>query len=292
MSKELTQIGQICGVLDTMEGTFAQSLEGTGISAKRFLTTAKTAVQTHADPEKLASATRNSLFLAIRKAAGDGLMPDGREAALVVYNTKQKDGSWKSQVQYQPMVQGLIKLARKSGEISKLGAYIVYSKDNFSYRTGDDIPDHQADWFSEDRGDPIGVWAFVKLKSGDYIDPVMLTKERINRIASRSKMAKNYDPKLGKDWEEFWKKAAIRNVLKLAPKSTVLDQSLDANDKEFTQGETIQEPPTEVVQEEPRTETRASEGIKAKADKKPEPEVTVVEAEVVEVQSNVEEIPV
>lgn len=229
---QLTPIGQICQTLDKMQPALNENLKGTGISTQRFLATAKTAVQTHADREKLSNADRQSLYLAIKKSASDGLMPDNREAALVIYN---------NQVQYQPMVQGLVKLARNSGEIESIGAYIVYANDMFTYRVGiDSIPTHEASgddgmgWFSSSRGEPIGVWAYVKLKSGDYLEPVMLSRERVMRIAQRSRLRKNYNPGEGLDWEEFWKKAAIRNILKYAPRSTALDSALEKIDDEIS----------------------------------------------------------
>lgn len=294
MTKQLTVAGQICTTLDKMGGSFTEALAGTGVSVSRFLATAKTAVQTHTDQKGLESADRNSLYLAIKKAAGDGLLPDNRESALVIYNTKQKDGTWSKQVQYQPMVQGLVKLARKSGEIEKLGAFIVYDKDSFRFEVGhDEIPHHSAPedengnhlWFS-DRGKPIGVWAFVKLKSGEYLDPIMLTQERINRIATRSKVPGNYDPTgktkdkygnvLGKDWEEWWKKAAIRNILKYAPKSTSLDQAMNQMDNEFeferSQAAEDQGEPSNPINSKPKTESKAAAAVKAKAASKAQEE--------------------
>ncbi len=274
----------MCKALDKMEGSLNQTLSGTGITVKRFLATAKTAIQTHGDQAKLESADRSSLYLAIQKAASDGLMPDGREAALVVYNSKRGDGVWTSKVQYQPMVQGLVKLARKSGEIEKIAAFVVYEKDAFRFRVGiDDVPQHSAPedgdgnhlWFS-DRGKPIGVWAFVKLKSGEYIDPVMLPKERIDRIATRSKISGNYSPDggvdkygkpIGPDWEEWWKKAAIRNILKYAPKSTSLEQATNEMDKEFDFGEGVGNPdpdPINPINTKPKTESKAASTVKAK----------------------------
>ncbi len=264
-SKELTPIGQICTTLDTMGKKFQEALDGTGINPSRFIATAKTAIQTHADTDKLARANRQSLYLAIQRSAGDGLMPDGREAALVVYGDK---------VQYQPMVQGLVKLARNSGEIESLGAFIVHEKDSFTYRAGiDNIPIHDCpNWFA-DRGAPIGVWAFVKLKTGDYLSPVMLTKERIDRIATRSKMAGNYNPQSGKDWEEFWKKAAIRNILKYAPKSTALEKAMQASDDEFDMNKEsvyLEQPKEAIVPV--KKETKAAAVVKAAAKVEPEPE--------------------
>ena len=290
MSKEVTVIGQICKTIDTMESSLAESLQGTGISTKRFLSTAKTAIQTHKDKRGLESADRQSLYLAIKEAARDGLLPGTNEAALVVYNNKQPDGSWLKQVQYQPMVQGIVKLMRNSGEIADVDAFIVHKNDTFSFKAGrDKIPDHDADWFG-DRGEPIGVWAFVKLNSGE-VKVTMLTKDRVMRLSTRSKAAKNYDPKQGQDWEEWWKKAAIRNVSKYAPKSSQLETALKKADEEFDFDDDAIEvtaTPVNPISDEPKTESRAARAVKGKsqeAEKAPADEVTA-EGEVIDVEAS------
>lgn len=256
-NQQVTVIGQICQALDKMEGRFNDSLKNTGISADRFLTTAKTAIQTHTDRDRLEKADRNSLYLAIQKSAGDGLMPDGREAALVVYG---------NQVQYQPMVQGLVKLARNSGEIESINSEVVYENDEFELYFDFDGTKfvHKPNWKS-DRGAPVLVWASVKLKSGEIIARAY-PKKRIDQIASRSKMSVNYDPAKGKDWEEFWRKAAIRNILKYAPKSTVLDKAMEAADREFQEEEVYT-----VTEEAPKTEKKETRAAAAVKNKKEEP---------------------
>lgn len=269
----------MCQTIDVMKPQLSETLKGTGISTERFIATAKTAVQTHVQKDRLASADKQSLYLAIKKSASDGLMPDNRESALVIYG---------NQVQYQPMVQGLVKLARNSGEIESIGAYIVYSEDEFIYRVGvDKLPQHQAGgergWFSSDRGEPVGVWSYIKLKSGEYLEPVMLTKERIDRISQRSKQAKNYSPTQGLDWEEFWKKAAIRNILKYAPRSTALDKTLDEMDAEFTYEEEEIPAAEEVKEEKPKT--RAEKAVEKKQ------EAEVIDAEYVEEEQDMQEAP-
>lgn len=272
-SKELTPIGQICKALDHMEGSLAESLKGTGISTGRFVATAKTAIQTHAQKDKLEKADRNSLYLAVKRAATDGLMPDGQEAALVIYNTKTTVNGkeqWLATVQYQPMVRGIVKLMRNSGEIDDVDAFVVHKNDKFSFKAGrDKMPEHDADWFG-DRGEPIGAWAFVKLKNGE-VRVTMLTKERILRIATRSKQAGNYSTSEGKDWEEFWKKAAIRNVSKLAPRSSQLDAALKEADKEFdfdADDIHLNAAPVNPISDKPKTETKAAAVIKGKAAEK------------------------
>lgn len=276
MSNQLTPIGQICQAIDKMEGSLNESLRGTGISVDRFLATAKTAVQTHADKDRLAKADRNSLYLAIKRAATDGLMPGNGEAALVVYG---------DQVQYQPMVQGLVRLARNSGEIESINSEVVYENDDFvlGYDTDGITFKHNPDWKNE-RGSPVLVWASVKLKSGEIIARAY-PKSRIMQIATRSKMAGNYDPQKGKDWEEFWRKAAIRNILKYAPKSTHLDKALESDNLEF-EGETIEIEAAPQTEKPVAKQTRAAKVVKETV-QEPQPEPEIMDVEILD-----EELPI
>lgn len=271
-SKQLTPIGQICNAIDKMGASLDENLKGTGVSVSRFVTTAKTAIQTHTDKDRLSKADRNSLYLSIKKAASDGLMPDNREAALVVYG---------STVQYQPMVQGLVKLARNSGEIVSINSEVVYSNDEFElYYDFEGLKFKHAPNWKEDRGEPCLVWASVKLKSGEIIARAY-PKKRILEIASRSKMSGNYDINKGKDWEEFWRKAAIRNILKYAPRSTALDKVIEADNAEF---ESYEEPVIEQAPIEPEVkETKAAKVIKESAE---EPNQHIIEVEVVEAEED------
>ena len=85
-----------------------------------------------ADPELL-RADRRSLLNACEKCAIDGLIPDKREAALVVFKRNYKDaqGAWQQalEVQYMPMVYGLRKKILQSGEITDITAKVVYRRE-------------------------------------------------------------------------------------------------------------------------------------------------------------------
>lgn len=99
------------------------------ISPERFQRTILTAVQS--DPELLL-ADRQSLVLACMKAAQDGLLPDKREAALVIFTENKKvGGEWvrTKKVQYMPMVYGLRKKVLQSGEIADITAKVVYRRE-------------------------------------------------------------------------------------------------------------------------------------------------------------------
>jgi recombination protein RecT len=103
-----------------------------GISPEKFQRTILTAA---AQSNDLLSADRDSLILACYKAAQDGLLPDGREAALVIFNQRRKgDRGWETikLVQYMPMVYGLRKKILQArdakGEpiVSSLQVGVVY----------------------------------------------------------------------------------------------------------------------------------------------------------------------
>lgn len=196
---------------------------------ERFMRVVMTAVQRN---PKLADADRVSLFNASLLAAQDGLLPDGRDGALVIYNTKVKgkDGErdqWVSAVQWMPMIAGILKKARNSGELSSIEAHLVHENDKFEFTIGtDDIPRHAPDWFG-DRGKVIGVYAFAKLKDGARQCEVM-SREQVEQVRAASK-SKDSGP-----WVDWWgemaKKTVLRRLLKRLPTSADLDDLIRRDD--------------------------------------------------------------
>lgn len=97
------------------------------ITVEKFQRVLMAAVK--ADPELL-RADRRSLLNACEKCAIDGLIPDKREAALVVFKRNYKDaqGAWQQalEVTYMPMVYGLRKKILQSGEITDITCKVVY----------------------------------------------------------------------------------------------------------------------------------------------------------------------
>jgi recombination protein RecT len=110
------------------------------IKPDKFQRTLLTAVQSNPD---LLNSDRQSLLTSCMKAAQDGLLPDGREAALVKFSTRQKiDGQWVivALVQYMPMAFGLRKKILQSGEVKDIFAAVVYRQEietgRFIYEEG------------------------------------------------------------------------------------------------------------------------------------------------------------
>lgn len=241
MSNQNTQITAFTKELNSQTRAI-ESMLPVGMDIKRFLRTVVNTINTHAQSERLLNADRQSLFNACQKAAGDGLLLDSREATLVVFRDK-KQGI--DRVSYIPMVQGIVKLARNSGEISSLTAEVVYSNDKFVYRPGIDAqPMHDPDWFG-DRGDPKGCYAVVTLKDGEKVTSVM-PQSRIMEIAGSGNNAKQYIPGQGPNYGEWWRKTVIKNALKYCPKSTHLESAL-GDSKDSADPVVVVDPKQEIV---------------------------------------------
>jgi recombination protein RecT len=204
--------------IDELRPEFAKTLP-VNITPDAFIRNVHTAIQLQPD---LLECTPRSLFASCMKAANDGLILDGREAALIVRNVKvsKNPDRWEKQATYQPMVQGLMKLARNSGEISSITAQVVYKNDKFLYALGDNERiEHEPAPIDQDQGDPIAVYAIVKLKDGTVIREVMRAKA-VLAIGAQGSNGYQYQPSSGKNFAEWWRKTAIRRITKYIPRSS------------------------------------------------------------------------
>ena len=191
-------------------------------SVEKFERTVMTAIQIN--PELL-QADRRSLFNACLNAASDGLLPDQKEGAITSY--KMKDGTIKAQ--WMPMIYGIIKKIRNSGELASLTAQIVYEKDIFKYwvdENGEHIK-HEPDVFS-DRGKKIGVYGIIKTKDGEFYYEFM-TADEVMAIKQISKA--KYGPWSGPFENELWRKSVIRRLSKRAPMSSEVVQLIQREDE-------------------------------------------------------------
>jgi recombination protein RecT len=188
------------------------------VSVDKFIRTLVTAVQNN---ESLLRADRKSLYSAAMKAAADGLLPDGKEAALVQF---------KDSVSYMPMTAGILKKVRNSGELSSITAQIVHKNDRFKYWVDADGEhlEHEPNFFS-DRGPAIGVYALAKTKDGAvYIE--VLTEQQVSAIRSVSR-SKDSGPWAGPFADEMKKKSAIRRLSKRLPMSSDLSMTIERDDE-------------------------------------------------------------
>lgn len=196
------------------------------IPVERFKRVVVTAINQAPD---LANADRRSLFNACVKAAQDGLLPDGREAALTIFSGK---------VQYMPMIAGIRKRMRNSGEVKSAIAEVIYKNDKFKHHKGDEPRiEHEPTDLGSDPGPAIGAYAVIKLTNGEIIREVMSLKD-IEAVRAVSRAPNSVM------WSKFWgegaRKTVLRRCAKAAPISSDVDTVLRRDDDEhgFIEGST------------------------------------------------------
>lgn len=229
------------GMLEgTMKAEIAKALPS-GIDPDRFIRTVITVVQMNGE---LLYADRRSLFGSCMRAAQDGLMPDGREAVLNIYNTKVKgaDGrdQWVPTVQYLPMVRGILKIMRNTGDVLKVDAAAVYEKDLFTFKRGDDPKiEHEPYLGADDPGQIIAAYVIVKLDNGEVQREVMPRRD-IEKVRGSSKSGDGANSPWTKWYDQMAIKGVIKRVAKLLPSSSdrldrVIQHDNDAMGFDFNQ---------------------------------------------------------
>lgn len=225
------------GTLNAQKGEFQKVLPA-HISFEKFQRTVMTALITQPD---LLSADRQSLLVSCVKAATDGLLPDGRDAALVIFNSKgspEAGGGWIKRVQYLPMYSGILKKVRQSEELAGVVTHVVYSRDRFEYVLGDDERIiHEPYVGQEDRGEIIAAYCIAKLKDGTVVREVM-TFQDIEKVRKTSKSGNDEKGEPKGIWKSWYEEMARKTVFRRAAKW--LPQSIEVLDRVFENDETME----------------------------------------------------
>lgn len=242
----IANVGQFKQALTTFEGQISsvatqlsQSLPS-HISIDKFQRTLMAAVK--ADPELL-RADRASLINACEKAALDGLLPDKREAALVIFKRNYKDaqGQWQQalEVVYMPMVYGLRKKILQSGEITDITAKIVYRREAeegfFVYEEGtESMLRHKPmlDLAPEDATDDcvVAAYSMATYKDGTKSYEVMRRFE-IDKVRECSQTGamrdrKGHPRKPSGPWVEWYPEQAKKTVMRRHSKTLPMSGDL------------------------------------------------------------------
>ncbi len=207
--------------------SFAEALP-TRITPQQFKATLIRAAMS--DPNLL-MADRVSFFEAALAAAIDGLMPDKKEGAMVVYNTnigtKQKP-EWIKKVQWLPMIRGIFTKVYNTGLVKSATVGIVYGGDQFRTWTDDDgehLLYEATD--NQDRSTVRRYFAQVVMKAGGCFVEEMWPQD-IEKVKATSKTASS-GPWV--DWyEEMAKKTVFKRLAKRLPISRELEPVMSRDD--------------------------------------------------------------
>ncbi len=153
---------------------------------------------------------RNSIVEALTKCCQWELVPDSTYACLIPYGKN---------LTFQPMYQGLLELAYRTGMFQSVSANVVYEGDTFDYDIGGKPFTTHKPSLTTDRIKPIAVYADVLLNNGGRIVKVMTMKE-VNAIRN---VAKNKT--VWQAWPDAMAiKTVIKQVFKLCPKTEKLNE--------------------------------------------------------------------
>lgn len=210
---------------DAIKDSLPESMDGKRFARIIFNSVRKT--------PRLAEATATSLIGSLLAASTLGLEVDTPlgEAFLVPYRRKNRQtGQEWVEAQLIPGYQGIVKLYRQHPASGRVSSGWVGAKDEFAYAYGTE-PYLKHTPAIGDRGEPIAFWASYTLKDGTT-DFAVLSPAEVRALRNKGEDEKRdvADPQ---HWME--RKTALKQALKLAPKSTRLAVALVVDEMPISQ---------------------------------------------------------
>lgn len=191
-------------------------------------------------PRLLARASRNpnllkctplSIYTAVHQALQLGLEPESPLGHF--YMVPRKNRHANNELEAVPLIgyKGFCELARRSGEIAKLDAHVIYEGEEFTYDRGQGRVSHPYK-FEVDRSDSkiIGAYAYAKLKGVD--DPIVAVLSRGEIEARRKRSMASDSGPWTTDYAAMARKTAIRALMTggLIPLSIHLQGAIELED--------------------------------------------------------------
>lgn len=216
--------------LDARSDSIASMLPST-VTPARFKNTVIAAVRQ--DPTIL-QATIRSLMGSVIRAAQDGLVPDGREGHIAVYNTKVsergKQDRWEKRAQWNPMAFGLRKRLRELDGIIA-NAEVVHEKDHFIWDQGDEPRiEHKPAPLGTARGKMVGAYCIYKREDGTILHREVMDSVQVEMTRNQSKVTDSLM------WTKFvsegYRKSVLRRGIKTVPVSDQMREIVQRDDAE------------------------------------------------------------
>jgi recombination protein RecT len=188
------------------------------INADQWVRMAVGAIRGNPDLE---AAARNDVGVFLRElktAARLGLEPGTEQ----FYLTPRKSKAHRGQKIIKGIVgyQGIVELIYRAGAVSSVIVEVVRHGDTFRYVPGrDERPVHEIDWFGDDRGDLVGVYAYAVMKDGATSKVVVLNRKQVMEAKAKSDGRNSEYSPWNTNEEAMWLKTAARRLAKWVPTS-------------------------------------------------------------------------
>ena len=182
-----------------------------------------------------------SIFTECQKCAADGLVPDGREAALVKHGDS---------VVYIPMIRGLRKLFSESPQIAGWHCDLVYRHEfdsgRFEYQSGSNPQIRHEPIIVGDRGAVVAAYSIVHMADGQTSLEVMTRGQLddVKKFATRNKKNATAGP-WADHTNEMFRKTVVRRHFKSLPiegRAAAAVERLDGLYQKTIDGELSPEP--------------------------------------------------
>jgi len=198
-------------LLERMRGEIARALPR-HITADRMARVTLTALRTNPD---LMHSDPASFLACVMQSAQLGLEPNSPLGLAYLIPRRDRDTGGTTctlQIGYQ----GMLELARRSGQILSIEADVVYEGDRFLFEKGDNPRIEHVPGDEDDPKKITHAYAIARLKDGG-IQRAVLTRRKIERAraANRSPRRSPWDT----HFDEMARKTAIRALYKMLPKS-------------------------------------------------------------------------
>ncbi|EGR3070280.1 hypothetical protein DMW20_12020 [Vibrio parahaemolyticus] len=207
---------------------------------------------------KLQEATKETVMMAFSECAKDGLIPNGKEAFINSYKKNvgtRQNPNYVMVAEYQPMIEGVLKRARNSGDVSFIDVGVVYPEEEFEHWTGIEgkhfkhIPRYDID---RSMGRIHLFYGIAKLKSGEVKVEVM-SRSDVDKVREAS-MSKN-----GPAWSTWYDRMGLKAVghrlCRQLPKGSELVAMLEKGDEKDFNNEIDITPKTQTKSLESKPQT-------------------------------------
>jgi phage RecT family recombinase len=184
-------------------------LAGSGITPDRFMAVVLNSIVRSPD---LQTASLESILDSVRVAATLRLEPTGilGEGYIVKY---------KNTAQFEAGYRGLMKLARRSGQIDTMDSQVVYTADTFQVDLGTEPRILHHPTITGDRGNFLGAYAWARLTNGELIIEWM-TMADLERVRKSSRNSSGEHSPWVNHPGEMYRKTVIKRLMKRLPLGT------------------------------------------------------------------------